>query len=77
MNAPHNPLAITGYRALAEREIELINLVKLLGDKQIAPLVAELRNQPTVEQRWVSIAQTHFQQGLMALARSVAKPTNF
>lgn len=27
--------------------------------------------------RWISIAQTHFQQGLMALTRSVARPSHF
>lgn len=28
-------------------------------------------------QRWVSISRTHFQEGLMALTRSIAQPTFF
>lgn len=27
--------------------------------------------------RWVSVARTHFQEGLMALTRGVAQPTTF
>jgi hypothetical protein len=28
-------------------------------------------------ERWIAIAQTHFQEGLMALTRAVAQPSSF
>lgn len=77
MNTSHTPQAITGYRSLTTEEVELINLIKAVGNEQIADLIYTLRGTVGIEQRWVSIAQTHFQQGLMALARAVAKPAGF
>lgn len=68
--------AITGYRALSQDEIKLINMVKglayMVGDE------LEIVNQsPDVDKRWVAIARTHLQEGFMALTRSIAKPTSF
>jgi len=70
---------ITGYRELDEREIELVNLVKALGGN-IEQLVEQLTSDSDgigIDQRWVSIGRTHLQEGLMALARAVARPTSF
>jgi len=67
---------IKGYRDLSAEEIALMNQIKeqgvVLGD-----LVAKLRTEQGVDQRWVSIGQTDLQTGLMALTRSVAQPTTF
>lgn len=68
---------ITGYRALSEEELKLINhlteLAVIVGDA-----VADLRRGATdFDQRWVSIGATHLQEGFMALTRSVAQPTTF
>jgi hypothetical protein len=78
---------ILGYRDLSQAEIELINQIKsqgsaldaLLGDvrKNIADTSAEFGTGDAEHYRWVSIAHTHLQQGLMALTRAVAKPTSF
>ena len=67
---------ITGYRELSESEIELMNAVKNLG-AQVEAVVNLLRAEPSVDQRWASIGVTDIQKGLMALVRSVAKPTSF
>ena len=67
---------ITGYRELSESEIELMNAVKNLG-VQAEAIVNLLRAEPSVDQRWASIGVTDIQKGLMALVRSVAKPTSF
>ena len=37
----------------------------------------EYREPASPDGRWVAIARTHFQEGLMALVRSVAKPESF
>ena len=76
---------IKGYRNLSQSKIETMYRIKALGE-QVGELVATLRLNPddTVQdraafpdQRWVSIGATHLQEGFMALARSVAKPTTF
>lgn len=68
--------AITGYRQLGAAEAALMNRIKAHG-QQLEALVAELRAQPELDQRWVSIGTTELQQGLMALTRAVARPTSF
>lgn len=66
---------IAGYRELSGEEIGLMNGIKGLG-QQLETLIETLRR-PEYDQRWVSIGQTHLQQGIMALVRAVAKPTTF
>lgn len=67
---------ILGYRELNADEIAAMNEVKELG-AQIGDLVEKLRGLATTDQRWVSIGATDMQTGLMALTRSIAKPTFF
>ena len=71
------PQAIEGYRDLTAGEIKLINEIKTMGNS-IGLLIDAMAQQGTkYDQRWVSIGETHLQQGLMALTRAVAQPTNF
>lgn len=82
---------IKGYRELSQEEIELINTIKEYG-VLLEELVDECRRADVKEgkngdrehderldeaSRWRAIAKAHFQQGLMALTRSVAKPDFF
>lgn len=67
---------IKGYRELNADEIALMNEVKEHGVK-LGELVAKLRAVDGLDQRWVSIGATDMQTGLMALTRSIAKPTFF
>lgn len=67
---------IKGYRELSQAEIDLMNEIKTKG-AEIGELVGKLRSQEGLDQRWVSIGETHLQQGLMALTRGVAQPTFF
>lgn len=67
---------IKGYRELSQDEIDAMNEIKTMG-AQIGDLVAKLRAQDGLDQRWVSIGATHMQEGLMALTRGVAQPTFF
>jgi len=67
---------IKGYRELSQEEIDLMNEVKAKG-VELGELVAKLRSNPDLDQRWVSIGATDFQTGLMALTRSIAQPTFF
>lgn len=67
---------IKGYRELDQSEIDLMNKIKAKG-AELGELVDELRAAQSTDKRWVSIGATDFQTGLMALTRSVAKPTFF
>ena len=67
---------IKGYRELDETEIALMNEVKAKG-AELGDLVEKLTAHPGTEKRWVAIGATDLQKGLMALTRSVAKPTFF
>lgn len=67
---------IKGYRELSPKEIELMNKIKSMGE-QLGDLVDELRGNFDTDKRWVAIGKTDLQTGIMALVRSVAKPTTF
>jgi len=67
---------IKGYRALTHEEVALINEMKNLGES-LRGIIEGLHMQPQFDQRWVSIGETHLQQGLMALVRAIARPTTF
>jgi hypothetical protein len=82
---------IKGYRELTQAEIDLMNRIKEMGP-ELNGLIVECRAVDVEEgkngdrehdevldeaARWRQIATTHFQQGLMALTRSVAKPSFF
>lgn len=67
---------ITGYRELDEAEIALMNEIKAKGG-ELGELIDKLRANENLDQRWVSVGATDLQTGLMALTRSVARPTFF
>lgn len=67
---------IIGYRQLTEAEGALMNKIKAQGEV-LADLIAELRNDKTLDGRWISIGATDLQTGLMALTRAIAQPTIF
>ena len=67
---------IKGYRDLSQSEIDAMNTIKAEGVR-LGLLIEDLRDSKILDQRWVSIAETHLQQGIMAAVRSVAQPTTF
>ena len=66
---------ITGYRELDQEEIDGMNEVKKIGFELDHLLEGLLRN--GADARWIAIAKTDLQKGLMAATRSVAKPEFF
>ena len=67
---------IKGYRDLSQAEIDLMNKIKAHG-VQFGFLIDELNAMESTDKRWIAIARTDFQTGLMAAVRSVAKPESF
>lgn len=74
----YTPPPITGYRVLTTFEVDLINEIKAKGD-DLGKLIERMRllPEPMPDKRWLAIGTTHIQEGIMALVRSVAQPTNF
>lgn len=70
------PPPITGYRSLSQREVDDMNKVKELG-QQLRIQIDAMKINGTFDGRWISIGETHLQQGIMALVRAIARPTSF
>lgn len=67
---------ISGYRDLSQAEIDAMNAIKVKGE-ELRYLIEEMRDNSQLDQRWVSVAETHLQQGIMAAVRAVAQPESF
>jgi hypothetical protein len=67
---------IRGYRDLSQAEIDKMNAIKGEGEV-LRDMIDKLRTLPGTDQRWVSIAETHLQQGIMAAVRAIAQPNSF
>lgn len=67
---------IKGYRDLSQQEIDDMNDVKAEGER-LKTVIELMRSRKEIDQRWVSIAETHLQQGIMAAVRAIAQPESF
>lgn len=76
---------ITGYRDLSQVEIDTLNRIKSLA-VSVGEMLKDISYgnpgggeapEGVADARWYMIARTHFQEGFMALSRSIAKPTTF
>lgn len=55
-----------------------INVNELVAQvERLRYMIEDLRCNGAIDQRWVSIAETHLQQGIMAAVRSIAQPQSF
>lgn len=69
---------IEGYRDLNEKEIEVMNDIKRLGNS-LGNFLENLKKNPDVniDERWLNMGMSDIQKGLMASVRAVAQPTTF
>jgi len=68
---------IKGYQKLSEAQIETINTIKVEG-QQLEALINDLdKTGVDPDPRWLAMARTDLQTGLMKLTRAVAKPEFF
>jgi hypothetical protein len=64
---------IAGHKPLSAAQIGDMNMVKRLG-KECRELIAYLeQDNLDYDKRWIDVARTQMQLGLMALTRAVAK----
>jgi hypothetical protein len=67
---------ITGYRDLTQEEIDSMNEIKAIGIK-LGELVEKLESIENIDKRWLDAGKLDLQMGIMAIVRSVARPTVF
>jgi len=67
---------IKGYRDLSQQEINDMNDIKAEGER-LRNVIEAMKSRKGLDQRWVSIAETHLQQGVMAAVRAIAQPDSF
>lgn len=73
---------IAGYRVLNPDEVKLVNEAKELG-AALQDFIKKLGtyqfmiSKVEIDYRWLEIAKTDLQTGLMALIRSITRPANF
>jgi len=64
---------VRGYRSLTDGEVELVNSIKLL-EELVAERWGAVGGKAEVNQRWMAVARTHFQEGFTALIRAITQP---
>lgn len=67
---------IKGYRDLSQEEIDRMNAIKNIGET-LGEVIKSVSETPDIDQRWVAIAKTDLQKGIMALVRAIARPESF
>jgi hypothetical protein len=82
-DAMNEGLPVAGYRPQTDEAVDLVNENKLIEERLLRRLEA-LRtlaiaaedggNSHLIDFRWFSVARTHFEQGFMALNRSIFQP---
>lgn len=80
----HNGLPVHGYQPQSDDKVALVNRFKEMEERLLRELdnfeIPEYTRDDGVlmvshgDGRWLSIARTHFQEGFMALNRSVFQP---
>lgn len=75
----HEGLPVAGYVKQSMTNVQLVNQHKEMEERLLRHLetVDSFITSPlsqALDSRWLSIARTHFEQGFMALNRSVFKP---
>ena len=68
---------ILGYRELTDKELEQVKGIKRFANDLDKLLIILEDNNSDIDKRWLAIARTDLQKGIMALVRSVARPMGF
>lgn len=69
----HAGLPVSGYKNQSDENVALVNRNKEIEERALR-ILDELKNNPTVDQRWLAIGRTHLEQGFMAVNRAIFQP---
>jgi hypothetical protein len=68
----HQGLPVSGYRPQSTAAVDLVNANKELEERCLR--VLDTLKTMAVDQRWLAIGRTHFEEGWMAVNRSIFQP---
>ncbi|WP_206613894.1 Acb2/Tad1 domain-containing protein [Paenirhodobacter populi] len=69
----HEGLPVSGYRPQSDIAVSTVNGSKML-EERVLRFLDELKADPAIDQRWLSIGRTAIEQGFMAVNRAVFQP---
>jgi hypothetical protein len=69
----HQGLPVQGYRPQGEAAVAAVNANKV-REEQLLRILDACQGDSAIDQRWLALARTHFEQGFMALNRAVFRP---
>lgn len=70
----HQPLPVSGYTSQSELNVARVNEMKEAEERVLRKLDF-LKEDHTIDQRWLAIGRTQIEQGFMAVNRAIFKPT--
>jgi hypothetical protein len=73
-SAVHTGLPVQGYRPQHGDAVAAVNANKAREERLLRVLDA-CQGDAAIDQRWLAVARTHFEQGFMALNRAVFRPS--
>lgn len=71
--AEHSGLPVSGYKPQSDDRVAVVNVNKQLEERVLRQL-DDLKQDPTVDQRWLAIGRTGIEQAFMAVNRAVFQP---
>lgn len=72
-DAKHAGLPVAGYKPQSTSNVDKVNSNKRT-EEALLRVLDELKMDHTVDQRWLAVARTHFEEGFMAMNRSIFRP---
>lgn len=69
----HQALPVQGYTTQSDARVRAVNINKALEERVLRRL-DELKNDETVDQRWLAIGRTELEKAFMAVNRAVFQP---
>lgn len=72
-NTTFKGLPVHGYKPQDQTAVGLVNINKE-AEESLLRMMDDYAEMPPVDKRWLAIARTSFEQGFMALNRSIFKP---
>lgn len=74
----HEPIPIRGYKPQSDATVTLVNGNKETEEKLLRFIDGlETDNTFKADRKWLNVARIHFEEGFMALNRSLMKPGRF
>ena len=69
----HKGLPVYGYQSQSDAKVAMVNHNKQMEEAMLRAL-DEMQRDPAFDNRWISIARTHIEQGFMAWNRAIFRP---